>query len=123
MGKVIQMSDKKHKVSSALRDLSRQLEGVSEEDFEAIKQYVILEARMMLGLTDVEVDEVDSFEPVVFDDLWDVWAEANEGCYFCSDMVDPLEEDYGEARGMCLTCAQKIDNFLKIRRKSKCLNS
>jgi len=122
MGKVIQIGDKKHKVSATLRDLARQLDGVSDEEVDAIKNYVILEARMMLGLTDVEVEEVDDFEPVFFDDLWDVWAEANENCYFCSDMVDPNEEEYGEVRGMCLSCAQKVDSFLRNRRK-KCSSS
>lgn len=91
------------KLLESLRKMS-----ISDEDLTTIKQYVLLEVRAGLGLIDAELDRF-----FIFPDIQALYDKRDEGCYFCSELVDTEIEDYGDKRGMCPECALKIENFLR----------
>ncbi|HDS15213.1 MAG TPA: hypothetical protein ENN66_01010 [Proteobacteria bacterium] len=100
-------------IQASLAELDRKLNAIGPEAFAAIKKYVLLELKIMLGLTPLEEDDIEKIVPVFADDIMDLYDSANEACYFCSDMVDPLEEAYGEFHSACPICVLKLKNFLE----------
>ena len=121
MGKVIDIkhllgdytADEAAKIfMEAAQDVLDSLTTLPEDAPEKIKQYILLEARIMLGLSPLDEDDVSNIEPVFFDEIWDVWEEANEHCYFCSDTVDVTDEKFGAKRFACYECSQKLVSFL-----------
>ncbi|MBN2706015.1 MAG: hypothetical protein JXR89_06215 [Deltaproteobacteria bacterium] len=100
-------------IQASLAELDGKLNDIGPEAFASIKRYVLLELKIMLGLTPLEEDDIEKIIPVFADDIMDLYDSANEACYFCSDMVDPLEEAYGEFRSACPICVQKLKSFLE----------
>jgi hypothetical protein len=70
--------------------------------------YVMTEVRVGLCLVDTE--EAPG-ELKIFDKIADIYEEAADGCYFCSDLVDPNADEYGPDTRVCPMCALKLANF------------
>jgi len=70
--------------------------------------YVMTEVRVGLGLVDTEEDPG---ELKIFDKIQDIYDEAADDCYFCSDAVDPNADEYGPKTRVCPMCALKLANF------------
>lgn len=63
----------------------------------------------LLGLSDNEA--VDDGELAIFNKIADIYEEAAGGCYFCSEAVDPEEDEFGPEVKLCLICTLKLANF------------
>ena len=71
--------------------------------------YVMTEVRVGLGLVDTEEDPG---ELKIFDKIQDIYDEAAGDCYFCSDLVDPNEDEYNSQSRICPMCTLKLANFV-----------
>jgi len=94
-------------LAEKLRKLS-----ISNAELSVVKEYMLEELRVFLGLCLVDEEAIEEIEPIFFGEIFDVYNQANEHCYFCSDIVDPNEESYGEVRGACPVCLLKLKSFL-----------
>jgi hypothetical protein len=70
--------------------------------------YVMTEVRVGLGLMDTEEDPG---ELKIYDKIAEIYEEAAEGCYFCSDLVDPNADEYGPDTRVCPMHVLKLANF------------
>ena len=86
---------------------------ISDAALEAVKGYLLAELKIMLGLTSMEEEDIEKIEPVFFDEVQDIYDQANDHCYFCSPMADPNEEPYGEFRRACPMCTLKLKRFMQ----------
>ena len=102
-------------LSEECKQVARGLEHfkISDEDLQKVKEYMLLELKIMLGMCFLEEETISQIEPIFFDDIQDVYDQSNDYCYFCSDTVDANEETYGEFRRACIVCTLKLKNFLK----------
>ena len=80
-----------------------------EELMEFALKCVYGQVRLGLGLIDIEED----IETPVFDAIDDMYEEAAGGCYFCSRMVDPNADEYGDGSRLCPTCQMKVANIVE----------
>jgi hypothetical protein len=80
---------------------------------EFIMDYVIMETRVGLGLVDVpdDMEEPDISSLKMFNKIADCYEEAAAGCYFCSEVVDPNEDEFGPDTRLCMMCKLKLANF------------
>jgi len=86
---------------------------LSNEDLDGVREYMLMELKLFLGVLPTESDDIDEAEMLFAEHIQDVYDDASKDCYFCSDEVDPNEEEYGEKRKACLMCTLKLESFIK----------
>jgi hypothetical protein len=70
--------------------------------------YVFKEVEIGLGLIDLDSDMGDT---QIADKIAQIYEEAAAGCYFCSNGIDPNEDEFGPETKLCLKCKLKLANF------------
>ncbi|MCK5610670.1 hypothetical protein KAR91_52845 [Candidatus Pacearchaeota archaeon] len=69
---------------------------------------VAMECEIGLGL----LEEGEDLELQFFHQVNDVYQKAAGDCYFCKD-IDPNEIKFDKDTQLCITCKQKMSNFLR----------
>ncbi len=69
-----------------------------------------LECEVGLGLIDDE--DFDDLSLEFFHQIHDIYQKAAGDCYFCKD-IDPNEIRFDKDTQLCITCKQKMANFLR----------
>jgi hypothetical protein len=93
----------------ALDSLSR---AEQKAAIEFIINYVFMEVKVGLGLVDpIEGDEPDL---PIFSKIDDIYEQAAGGCYFCSNLVDPHEDEFIPGKtSICPMCSKKLARMIK----------
>lgn len=86
---------------------------MSDETLKKIKDYILIELKIMLGMSPLEEEVIEEITPLFFDDIQDVYDQSNDYCYFCSPLADPNDEAYGEFRRACPICTMKLVSFME----------
>ena len=86
---------------------------ISDEILVKIRDYIIVELKIMLGMSTLDEDIIQTIKPIFFDGIQDVYDQSNDHCYFCSPMADPNDEAYGDFRRACPVCTMKLESFMK----------
>jgi len=117
MGKLIDITEilkdcPKSNVVEEMQEAVADLD-VDDKTLNKIKDYIVAELKIMLGMSELDEEVIESIDPVFFDEIQDVYDQSNDHCYFCSPMADPNDEEYGEFRRACPICTMKLKSFMK----------
>ena len=88
------------------------LNSLEDKDAKAVVDflldYVSKEVEVGLGLAETSEDPG---ELQVFNRINSLYEKAAGGCYFCSDEIDPNEDEFGPEQAVCPMCKLKLGNF------------
>lgn len=93
---------------TAMNIFSKLGETQSQAVIEYVLKHVLAEMKIGLGLVESEQDISDL---PIFNQIADLYEQAAGGCYFCSEEVDPNEDEFGASSKLCLMCKLKLANF------------
>lgn len=76
-------------------------------------EYVFDEVKLGLGVIDPPdgMEEPDIEDLKIFNKIADIYEAAAGNCYFCSQAIDPNEDEFGPETELCLMCKLKLANF------------
>ncbi len=77
---------------------------------EFVISYVFTEVKVGLGLIDLPEGDEDT-ELHIFNKIADIYEEAAGNCYFCSESVDPNEDEFNTETELCMMCKLKLANY------------
>ena len=113
--KIIQLANYFEKPTPWTQAGINALTSLSSEDQQAVIEfilgYVFTEVKVGLGLIELP-DNCDENDLSIFDKIADIYEEAAGDCYFCSENIDPNEDEFGPDTKLCLRCKLKLANFV-----------
>ena len=93
------------------------LKNLPPDELEAVLnfllEYVFDEVKLGLGVIDPPegMEEPDIEDLKIFNKIADIYEAAAGHCYFCSQAIDPNEDEFGPETKLCLMCKLKLANF------------
>ena len=93
------------------------LKNLPPDELEAVLnfllEYVFDEVKLGLGVIDppegMEAPDIEDLK--IFNKIADIYEAAAGNCYFCSQAIDPNEDEFGPNTELCLMCKLKLANF------------
>jgi len=80
---------------------------------------VIIESKVALGLMEEEPPDLTIDNTPVYDKIVELQDRVAQGCYFCTDSIDPNATGVSSKTRICGMCALKLANYLTYMSKRK----
>lgn len=85
----------------------------AENVIEFILEYALTELKVGLGLIDPPED-LDIEDLHIFNKIADIYEQAAGNCYFCSESIDPNEDEFNIESKLCPICKLKVANIAEF---------